>query len=161
DYSQRTPKKMIKAALHCALSDRARHDKLFVVSSLVAGDAPSTKTATQSLAKVSGAKNILVVAERTDGLTWQSLRNHTSVHLLEPGQLNTYDVLISDDVIFTEGALETFLAGPAKGKSAKGAATEAEVEAVAAAPVKVTKKSAAKDVVSDDAAADSTEKEES
>ena len=161
DYSQRTPKKMKAAALRCALSDRARHDRVYVVSSLVEGDAPSTKTATLSLAKVSGAKNILVIAERTDGTTWQSLRNHQSVHLLEPGQLNTYDVLVSDDVIFTESALSAFLAGPVKGKSAKGAATEAEVEAVVEAPVKVTKKSAAKAVVSDDDAADSTEKEES
>jgi large subunit ribosomal protein L4 len=142
DYSQRTPKKMKAAALRCALSDRARHDRVYVVSSLVEGDAPSTKTATLSLAKVSGAKNILVIAERTDGTTWQSLRNHQSVHLLEPGQLNTYDVLVSDDVIFTESALSAFLAGPVKGKSAKGAATESEIEAAVeetAAPVKVTK----------------------
>jgi large subunit ribosomal protein L4 len=166
DYSQRTPKKMIAAALRCALSDRARHDRVIVVSSLVEGAAPSTKTATVSLAKVSGAKNILVVAERTDEITWQSLRNHTSVHLLEPTQLNTYDVLISDDVVFTQSALEVFLAGPAKGKSGKGAATETEVPVVEAvqAPVKVTKKSAAKAAASDDAADDavvSTEKEES
>jgi large subunit ribosomal protein L4 len=147
DYSQRTPKKMIAAALRCALSDRARHGQVYVVSSLVEGEAPSTKTATVSLAKVSGAQNILVVAERTDGVTWQSLRNHTAVHLLEPGQLNTYDVLVSDDVVFTQSALESFLAGPAKGKSAKGAATESEAATVeapvvveeAAAPVKVTK----------------------
>ena len=65
---------------------------------------------------------MLVVAERTDELTWKSLRNLTHVHLLEPGQLNTYDVLCSDDVVFTQAALEAFLAGPAKGKSAKGAA---------------------------------------
>ena len=144
DYSQRTPKKMIAAALRCALSDRARHGQVFVVSSLVEGEAPSTKTATVSLAKVSGAQNILVVAERNDDVTWQSLRNHQAVHILEPGQLNTYDVLVSDDVVFTQSALESFLAGPAKGKSAKGAATEAEAEAVVAdvadeAPVKVTK----------------------
>jgi len=125
-YDQRTPKKMKAAALRGALSDRARNERLFVVSSLVTGDAPSTKDAAATLAKVSGAANILVVAERSDELTWKSLRNVQTVHILEPGQLNTYDVLISDDVVFTKGALDAFLAGPAKGKSAKGAATSAE-----------------------------------
>jgi large subunit ribosomal protein L4 len=68
-----------------------------------------------------------VVAERTDAITWKSLGNVDSVHLLEPGQLNTYDVLISDDVIFTQAALESFVAGPQTGRSVKGAATSAEV----------------------------------
>jgi large subunit ribosomal protein L4 len=88
-----------------------------------------------------------VIAERTDGVTWQSLRNVHEVHLLEPGQLNTYDVLVSDEVVFTRSALDVFLAGPAKGKSAKGAASSDEVEVeveVATAPVEVTKKSPAK-----------------
>ncbi|MBE7188842.1 50S ribosomal protein L4 [Jatrophihabitans endophyticus] len=125
-YDQRTPKKMKAAALRGALSDRARNDRVFVVSSLVEGDTPSTKAAAATLAKVSGAKNILVVAERNDELTWKSLRNVTSVHLLEPGQLNTYDVLVSDDVVFTKAALDAFLAGPATGRSAKGAASSAE-----------------------------------
>jgi large subunit ribosomal protein L4 len=128
NYEQRTPKKMKAAALRGALSDRARNDQLFVVSSLVDGDLPSTKIASATLAKVSTARNILVVAQRTDELTWRSLGNVASVHLLEPGQLNTYDVLISDDVIFTQGALEEFLAGPRNGKSLKAAATSAEVE---------------------------------
>jgi large subunit ribosomal protein L4 len=110
-YDQRTPKKMKAAALRAALSDRARHDRVHVVSSLVPGAEPSTRTAAESLAKVSAARNILVVAERTDELTWKSLRNLGAVHLLEPGQLNTYDVLISDDVVFTRGALEGFLGG--------------------------------------------------
>jgi large subunit ribosomal protein L4 len=127
DYSQRTPKKMKAAALRGALSDRARNDRVHVVSAFVDGDTPSTKAAAAALAKVSSAKNVLVVAERTDELTWLSLRNLTNVHVLEPGQLNTYDVLISDDVVFTHGALEAFLAGPAKGKSAKGAATSDEL----------------------------------
>jgi large subunit ribosomal protein L4 len=129
-YDQRTPKKMKVAALRCALSDRARHDRVFVVSSLVDGDAPSTKAAAVKLAEITGARHILVVAERSDELTWKSLRNVTSVHLLEPGQLNTYDVLISDDVVFTQAALDAFLAGPAKGKSAKATATEAEAVSV-------------------------------
>jgi large subunit ribosomal protein L4 len=100
-----------------------------VASALVAGDSPSTKATLASLASISTAKNILVVARRSDELSWKSLRNLTGVHLLEPGQLNTYDVLISDDVIFTLDALEAFLAGPASGKSAKGAASSAEVPA--------------------------------
>jgi large subunit ribosomal protein L4 len=134
DYSQRTPKKMKAAALRGALSDRARNDRVHVVSALVEGDTPSTKAAAAALAKVSNAKHVLVVAERSDELTWRSLRNLVNVHVLEPGQLNTYDVLISDDVVFTQGALEAFLAGPAKGRSAKGAATSEElVEATLAA----------------------------
>jgi large subunit ribosomal protein L4 len=133
-YDQRTPKKMKAAALRGALSDRARNDRVFVVSTLVDGDVPSTKGAAAALAKISDARNLLVVAKRSDELTWKSLRNVTSVHLLDPGQLNTYDVLVSDDVIFLEDALEAFLAGPAKGKTAKGAATGAEVEAADDAP---------------------------
>jgi large subunit ribosomal protein L4 len=128
-YEQRTPKKMKAAALRGALSDRARNDRVHVVSSLVAGDEPSTRTAAATLAKVAESRHVLVVAERADELTWKSLRNLPAVHLLEPGQLNTYDVLISDDVVFTQAALESFLGGPATGKSAKGAATSAEPEA--------------------------------
>ena len=128
-YDQRTPKKMKAAALRGALSDRARHGRVHVASALVAGDSPSTKATIASLASISTAKNILVVVLRTDELSWKSLRNLTGVHVLEPGQLNTYDVLISDDVIFTLDALETFLAGPATGKSAKAVASSAELDA--------------------------------
>jgi large subunit ribosomal protein L4 len=133
DYSQRTPKKMKAGALRGALSDRARNGCVYVVSSLVSGDVPSTKDAAATLAKVSGKRHVLVVAERTDGVTWPSLRNIDAVHLIEPGQLNTYDVLISDDVVFTRGALDAFLAGPAKGKSAKGAASSTETDDSASA----------------------------
>jgi large subunit ribosomal protein L4 len=126
-YDQRTPKKMKAAALRGALSDRARHGRVHVASTLVAGDSPSTKAIIASLASISTARNILVVVPRTDELSWKSLRNLTGVHVLEPGQLNTYDVLISDDVIFTVDALEAFLAGPTRGKSSKGAASSAEL----------------------------------
>ena len=126
-YDQRTPKKMKVAALRGALSDRARFGRVHVASALLAGDNPSTRAISASLASISTAKNILVVIERSDELSWKSLRNVTGVHALEPGQLNTYDVLISDDVIFTLDALETFLAGPATGKTAKGAASSAEI----------------------------------
>jgi large subunit ribosomal protein L4 len=127
-YDQRTPKKMKAAALRGALSDRARYGRVHVVSALVDGDNPSTRAAAEALATVSENRNLLVVVERSDELTWKSLRNNVSVHLLDPGQLNTYDVLVSDDVIFTEGALNAFLAGPPAGKSAKGAATSSEAE---------------------------------
>jgi large subunit ribosomal protein L4 len=128
DYEQRTPKKMKAAALRGALSDRARNDRVHVVSALVTGETPSTKAAADALAKVSAAKHVLLVCEVTDDVTWKSARNLTNVHVLAPGQLNTYDVLISDDVVFTSGALDAFIAGPAKGKSAKGAASSDEVE---------------------------------
>lgn len=130
NYDQRTPKKMKAAALRGALSDRARNDRVHVVTSLVSGDTPSTRAAAATLAKVTGARHILLVAERDDLLTWKSLRNVETVHLLEPGQLNTYDVLVSDDIVFTQSALETFLAGPPSGKSAKGAATSSEADAL-------------------------------
>jgi large subunit ribosomal protein L4 len=130
-YDQRTPKKMKAAALRGALSDRARNDRVKVVSSLVTGETPSTKAAAAALASISSAKNVLVVAERTDELTWLSLRNVPTVHIIEPGQLNTYDVLISDDVVFTKGALDAFVAGPATGKSAKASATSTDAESEA------------------------------
>jgi large subunit ribosomal protein L4 len=153
-YEQRTPKKMKAAALRGALSDRARNDRVHVVSALVTGDAPSTKTAASTLAKVAESRHVLVVAERSDELTWKSLRNLPTVHLLEPGQLNTYDVLISDDVVFTQGALEAFLGGPATGKSAKGAATSAEPEAAVEAD---TEAAADAQVTADDEAGEPAE----
>jgi large subunit ribosomal protein L4 len=122
DYSQRTPKKMKAAALRGALSDRARHGRVHVVSSLSTTDAPSTKSAVALLHAISTRANVLVVAERDDAISWKSLRNAPEVHILSPGQLNTYDVLISDDVVFTESALQAFLAGNPKGKSAKARA---------------------------------------
>ena len=128
-YAQRTPKKMKAAALRGALSDRARNGRIHVVSGLLEGDAPSTRSAVAVLAGLSERKHVLVVAQRSDEITWKSLRNASRVHLLVPDQLNTYDVLVSDDVVFTRGALDEFLAGPATGRSAKGAATESEVEA--------------------------------
>ena len=126
DYAQRTPKKMKAAALRGALSDRARNGRLHVVTSLVSGDTPSTKAAVQALAAVSERRHKLVIVEREDEVTWLSLRNVPSVHLLVPDQLNTYDVLVSDDVIFTRGAFDAFVAGPTTGKGAKAVATETE-----------------------------------
>lgn len=109
DYSERTPKKMKAAALRGALSDRARNGRVFVVSALVDSDKPSTKAALTALNALSERSHKLVVADRADEITRLSVRNLPEVHLLDPGQLNTYDVLVSDDVVFTESALDSFL----------------------------------------------------
>ncbi|TAK70080.1 MAG: 50S ribosomal protein L4 [Actinomycetota bacterium] len=128
DYAQRTPKKMKAAALRGALSDRAREGRVHVLTALVDGEVPSTKAAATTLASVSTRPHVLVVLERDDVVAWKSLRNLDTVHVLAVDQLNTYDVLVSDDVVFTQTALATFVAGPARGKSAKAVATEAEVQ---------------------------------
>jgi large subunit ribosomal protein L4 len=158
-YDQRTPKKMKAAALRGALSDRARNGRVHVVTALVAGDTPSTRAATTALASISENRNLLIVAERGDEVTWLSLRNHLAVHLIEPGQLNTYDVVVSDDVVFTAAALDAFIAGRTNGIVGRGVASSAELpadETVAAeadAPAEKPKKKAAKKAaVLDDAA---------
>ncbi|MFC7849869.1 50S ribosomal protein L4 [Arthrobacter sp. NPDC057388] len=113
DYAQRTPKKMIAAALRGALSDRARNGRVHVVSELVAGDKPSSKAALATLRGVSERKNLLVVIERANDVAALSVRNLAEVHVLYVDQLNTYDVLISDDVVFTQAAYEAFVADKA------------------------------------------------
>ena len=110
DYAQRTPKKMKAAALRGALSDRARNDRIHVVDTLVSGDKPSTRSALGVLADLSDRTRFLVVLERSDSLTWLSLRNAHEVHIVAVDQLNTYDVLASDDVVFTQGAYDAFVA---------------------------------------------------
>ncbi|HLS74746.1 MAG TPA: 50S ribosomal protein L4 [Actinomycetaceae bacterium] len=110
DYSQRTPKKMKAAALRGALSDRARAGRVHVVSELVAGQTPSTAAALEALRNVVEDRSALVVLQRGDELTLKSLRNVATTHLIWVDQLNTYDVLVNDDVVFTAGALEDFLA---------------------------------------------------
>ncbi|WP_062209462.1 50S ribosomal protein L4 [Demequina oxidasica] len=136
DYSQRTPKKMKAAALRGALSDRARADRVHVLKSVVSGDAPSTKNAIAAIAAVTAGRRALIVLERTDELAWKSLRNAPDTHVVSVGQLNTYDVLINDDIVFTAAALDAFLAGPAKGASAKAVATESEAAATQAEETK-------------------------
>ena len=103
-----------------------------------ASDLPSTKTAVGLLTAISERRHVLVVAERSDNVSWKSLRNVDSVHLLSPGQLNTYDVLVSDDVVFTEAALQAFLAGAPKGRAVKASATSSEAAAVTAAGTAAT-----------------------
>jgi large subunit ribosomal protein L4 len=118
DYDQRTPKKMKAAALRGALSDRARNDRVHVVDGLLDGDVPSTKAALAALAGLSTRRRFLVVLERGDNLTWLSLRNAGNVHIIAVDQLNTYDVLLSDDVVFTKGAYDAFVGGTEKTEEA-------------------------------------------
>ena len=109
-YDQRTPKKMKAAALRGALSDRARADRVHVVESFADGDVPSTKTALAALTATTTARKVLVVLDRDDIAGFKSLRNVPSVHVLDAGQLNTYDVLVNDDVVFSRAGLDAFLA---------------------------------------------------
>ncbi len=110
DYAQRTPKKMIAAALLGALSDRARGGRLHVVDSFGIEGAPSTKAAAAVLAELAPTKNVLVVIERGDELSVKSVRNLAYVHVLTFDQLNAYDVLVSDDIVFTKAAYDAFVA---------------------------------------------------
>jgi large subunit ribosomal protein L4 len=128
DYSQRTPKKMKAAALRGALSDRARAEQLHVVSSLVTGEKPSTKDARNLIASLTTARRVLIVLNRDDELNLLSVRNLDNVHVLWPDQLNTHDVIYSDDVVFTKDAYEAFVAGPISGRSGKASARSSEVE---------------------------------
>jgi len=127
-YAKRTPKKMKAAALRGALSDRARAGRVHVVDALVDSDKPSTKAALTALGRLSDRPRALVVVERTDELTWLSVRNVETIHVLAVDQLNTYDVLLSDDVVFTKGAFDRFVAGPPKGRAVKAVGSEAETE---------------------------------
>ena len=114
DYTQRTPKKMKAAALRGALSDRARDGRVHVVESFVDGETPKTKDGPGHAARRSPSRRkVLVVLGREDEVNWLSLRNVAEVHLLAADQLNTYDVLVTDDVVFTRDALEEFLGVPA------------------------------------------------
>jgi large subunit ribosomal protein L4 len=112
DYSQRTPKKMIAAALRGALSDRVRHGRIHVLTGVVSGETPSTKAAAAALDGVTDRKRLLVVVNRADLVSQKSLGNLENVHVLVSDQLNAYDVLCADDVVFLLGALESFLESP-------------------------------------------------
>jgi large subunit ribosomal protein L4 len=127
NYAQRTPKKMIIAALRGALSDRAREGRVHVVSELVSGDTPSTKAALAALDAVASSTKVLVVIHRDEDLAWLSLRNVAKVHAISADQLNAYDVLVNDEVVFTSAALQAFVAGPTVGKSAKAVASQSEI----------------------------------
>jgi len=128
-YFQRTPKKMIAAALKGVLSDRQRNERIYVIDSITT--APSTKAAIAAVRQFSDRRHVLVVLSRAEDISWRSLRNAEDMHLLVPDQLNAYDILKSDDLVFTQAAINDFLAGPAKGKGATAVARESELEASA------------------------------
>ena len=109
DYSQRTPKKMIAAALRSALSDRARNDRIHAITEVISGQAPSTKSAKEFLGKLTDRRNLLIVIGRTDEVGAKSVRNLPGVHVIAPDQLNTYDVLKADDVVFSVEALNAYI----------------------------------------------------
>lgn len=118
-YEQRTPKKMIAAAIKGALSDRARNGRLHVVAELFKNGAPSTKSAASILAVLTGGRKALVVLDRSDDLSYKSLRNLKDVHVLPVDQVNAYDVVLSDDVVFTKAALDEFISNASKSKTEK------------------------------------------
>ena len=115
DYSQRTPKKMIAAALRGALSDRARNERIHAVTELVAGQTPSTKSAKTFLGTLAPGRTpgknakVLLVIGRSDEVGALSARNLPGVHVIAPDQLNTYDVLKADDVVFSVEALNAYI----------------------------------------------------
>ncbi|WP_224273058.1 50S ribosomal protein L4, sunset domain variant [Nocardioides lacusdianchii] len=146
-YDQRTPKKMKAAALRGALSDRARNGRIHVVDSLVSGDKPSTKAAITALTSLTDRVGYLVVLERTDAITWLSLRNAPEVHIVAVDQLNTYDVLNADDIVFTQGAYDAFVGGVSAAPAKAGTKTEKPVAAKAEAKTEVA---AFADVPADD-----------
>ena len=124
DYSQRTPKKMIAAALRGALSDRARNGRIHAVTELVTGQTPSTKSAREFLAALTDRKRVLVVVGRSDETGVKSVRNLPGVHILSPDQLNTYDVLLADDVVFSVEALNAYITANTATAPAKKASPE-------------------------------------
>jgi large subunit ribosomal protein L4 len=115
-YAQRTPKKMIAAALLGSLSDRARGGRVHVVESLFAGETPSTKAALALLTNVAISKHVLIVLERDDDASYLSVRNIPTVHVISYDQLNAYDVLVSDDIVFTRGAFDAFVGSKTSSK---------------------------------------------
>lgn len=112
-YAQRTPKKMVRLALWSALSDRASSEKIVVVSSWGL-EAPKTKDAKAVLNAIGVSGKILVVLARGDEASYKSFRNLTDVHIIMADQLNAYDVLVSDWVVFTPDTLPTASAGETK-----------------------------------------------
>jgi large subunit ribosomal protein L4 len=118
NYAQRTPKKMIAAALLGAISDRARGSRLHVVDSLSIGEKPSTKAVSEYLTNVASSKHVLIVLQRDDEVSLRSVRNLQNVHVLSYDQLNAYDVLVSDDIVFTKAAFEAFVASKTGAKAA-------------------------------------------
>jgi len=111
-YAQRTPKKMVALALRSALSDRAADGKVVVVDSWNF-DAPKTRDARIALAALGVSGRVLLVLDREDEVAAKSFRNLPKVHLILPSELNAYDVLCSDWVVFTRATLPGTAGEPA------------------------------------------------
>jgi len=124
-YDERTPKKMIKAALRGVLSDRQRNERIHVISEIAGG--LKTKAAIKAVRQFSSRERLLVVLAHGEESAWLSLRNESDLHLIRQDQLNAYDVVVADDVIFSKKALTEFVAGPAKGTSSKAVGRESEL----------------------------------
>jgi large subunit ribosomal protein L4 len=129
-YDERTPKKMIKAALRGVLSDRQRNDRIHVVSEVATEI--NTKSALSAVRQFSDRTRLLVVLAHGEEAAWRSLRNETDLHLIRQDQLNAYDVVVADDVVFSKKAITEFVVGPAKGASAKAVGRESELVEVSA-----------------------------
>ena len=126
-YDQRTPKKMIAAAIKGCLSDRQREDRIHVIDSITS--APSTQAAIAAVRQFTDRKNILVVLSRSEDLAWRALRNADDTHLIVNDQLNAYDILVADDLVFSESAIREYIAGPVKQAAAVARESEVEVSA--------------------------------
>ncbi|GGF49713.1 50S ribosomal protein L4 [Microbacterium sorbitolivorans] len=115
DYSQRTPKKMIAAAIHGLLSDRLRGERIHVVDTF-GTEKPATQAAAKFLSTFTENKKTLVVLGRDEEISYLSVRNLGNVHTLVADQLNAYDIVRSDDVVFTKAAIDAFIAQKAGAK---------------------------------------------
>ncbi|MGI9623900.1 MAG: 50S ribosomal protein L4, partial [Acidimicrobiales bacterium] len=132
DYAQKTPKKMKRLALYSALSDRAAEDNVVVVDAWNF-EAPRTRDAKAALEAIGlEAEKVLVVVEATDEMAWKSFRNLPLVHVVTPGELNTYDILVADKVVFTQNTLPTAAAAAAAGSGSEAVAEEVDNESEAA-----------------------------
>jgi large subunit ribosomal protein L4 len=129
-YDERTPKKMVKAALRGVLSDRQRNERIHVVSQVVADF--DSKAAISAVRQFSDRTRLLVVLAHGEEAAWRSLRNESDLHLIRYDQLNAYDVVVSDDVVFSQKAITEFVAGPAQGKSVTAVGRESELAGVSA-----------------------------
>jgi large subunit ribosomal protein L4 len=129
-YDERTPKKMIKAALRGVLSDRARNERIHILSEIVADI--NTKAALSAVRQFSSRERLLVVLAHGEEASWRSLRNEEKLHLIRCDQLNAYDVVVADDVVFSKKAISEFVAGPAQGKSVTAVGRESELVEVSA-----------------------------
>ena len=106
DYSQRTPKKMKRLALRSALSDRAQSNSVYVVDAWEF-ETPSTKAAKTALEAIGTEGKVLVVTNAQDANTEKSFRNLSNVNVLSSDQLNVFDILVSDSIVFTKDNLPT------------------------------------------------------